>query len=102
MIFYWASCARRFTSGEYTPGHTPAEPIKIVTRGSRPLVAGLGLCPARERGAGNEATVGRGKRKAGPPSKLIDREVSCPKIWSFVVKTGQKNPPSLALAGCFR
>jgi len=41
-----------------------------IQGGMLPWSQGGGSCPAREREAGSEANVGRGKREAGSPSKL--------------------------------
>ena len=58
-----------------TSGNTLLSKMRQTARrgiqGGMPLWSqGGGLCPAREREAGSEATVGRGKREAGSPSKL--------------------------------
>ena len=41
-----------------------------IQGGMPPWSQGAGSCPAREREAGSEANVGRGKREAGSPSKV--------------------------------
>ena len=58
------------TSGNMPRGLPRGTARRGIQGGMPPWSQGAGPCPAREREAGSEATVGRGKREAGSPSKL--------------------------------
>ena len=58
------------TSGNMPRGLPQGIARRGIQGGMPPWSQGAGPCPAREREAGSEATVGRGKREAGSPSKL--------------------------------
>ena len=58
------------TSGNMPRGLPRGTARRGIQGGMPPWLQGAVHAPAREREAGSEATVGRGKREAGSPSKL--------------------------------
>jgi len=70
------------TSGNMPCGLPRGTARRGIQGGMPPRSQGAGPCPAREGEAGSEATVGRGKREAGSPSKLTGPEKgsACPFI----------------------
>jgi len=62
------------TSGNMPLGLPRGTARRGIQGGMPPWSQGAGPCPAREGEAGSEATVGRGKREAGSPSKLTSAQ----------------------------